>query len=546
MNERTLYFSEFVRFLVKKRTFLLKVGAVCFVATFAGLLVFSRPHFVARATFVAAKNQNVQGDSFQSLLKKFSILNEDVTAISVMRSKTLLKKVRPELDPEKMQKALKIKKSRLDPSLLLLSYKAKDRSEAILILDGIMSAYQNHLREEKQSIAKEQMLFLEKRLEDLESEFDATLNASSVALSDSLGIKNETALLVKSKGKYIDEKREVEQEIKRLQGGELAPSEEFEEVDHQTACMLMKKYGEEIERIDLQIKKMSTPSFEMDSFGDETTARLIGKGVEIQEKLAGGEVTQKEHARFEVELDTQKSLLKKHVAKKILILEEERRHLELKLAKARQRVLDHLFKEKEFVDHKLIEIQEKIAKNAERWRIENKLQLKKELAMQILEGLTQFSESNGLSNHLFHVASKPLDPADAPFKPQPRNFLIFSAMGALLGMFFAFAVLSLRGLPISKEFLRDHKVDVAKNKLEALRLIAARAKKGDKLALIGEKWDENLLDGLDVFKSPSPKAPESIDALASCDQFLIELGDEKPEDLVPYLGKRVICVLKEF
>ncbi|NGX46811.1 MAG: hypothetical protein K1000chlam3_00175 [Chlamydiae bacterium] len=704
MSERTFYLSEFVRFFLKRKKKIFFASGISFALVFLLTLIFSKPHFLAEATFKQVKSQMTDTNSVESLLKSMWNTHEDASAISVMQSKTLLGKVVEEMGLQieeivrghsisltsrefgisrkktpflfrnvsysdeatqsffvrplsaetfevldqkkktivegklhepvtleygswtleqmplrkkcsafrllpkravlpKVQKGLKIKTSRLDGNLLLLRAKATERETAMGILDAVMQKYQEHLHIAHEELAIEQIRYLGQRRDQLGLDFEETLSQHVAYLQNALGaegflgLTQEIEMLSEPKEKYTAQRHQVDLEIKKWnqpallevaadhpwkeglekrdlldwQAIQITPSnistEEFAGIDLETTQKLHAGYSEEFDRLNFQIgqlqdyqERIVQSEFELSALSqilnDSVSQTIIQKGAEVSLQLADRDNrSEKERQRLFSTLSIQKTFLQEHMNKKAELLEAQSVQVERKMTCLKQRALELLQKERANVEQKLAEIGAKMAELPEKWRLESQLKLKKELTMQILEGLTQLSESKVLNRHLFHIESKPLDAADAPLDVQSPHLFLYASMGGLLGAFF-FAIGSLaqaftRGFPLSVEYLRDRKFQVASSKAEIFQRIALDLEPGEILALIGNEWAKEIKEYLQnkdftTLSCPKPaNSPEALQALASSDRFILQLKDEKAEDLVPYEGKKGLCVLIE-
>ncbi len=525
----------------------------------------------------------------------------------------------------KLQKSLKIKTSRQDKNLLLLRTKGKDRETAMGILNVLMQNYQQHLHQVHEELATEQIRYLEQRRDQLGRDFDETLDQhvaylqSALGVEGFLGLTQEIEMLSEPKEKYSAQKHQIDLEIKRWkkptgleasaeypwkeglekrdeldwQTIQITPmeisTEEFSGMNLETTQKLHGGYCEELDRLAFQKERLKDyqerivePEFELSALSqvlkDQVSQSIFQKGAEIALQLADqGNRSEKECKRLKAMLAAQKTFLQEHMEKNVELLEVQSSQVEKKMNCLQQRALELLQKEKTNVEQKLSEIGVKMAELPEKWRLESQLKLKKELTMQILEGLTQISESKVLGRHLFHIESKPLDAADAPLDIQSPSLFLFASMGGVLGIFFfAIGLLAYafaKGFPLSEEYLLDRKFQVAKNKEEIFRRIALETHSGEVLALIGNEWGEELAQILrdiglkvsiftDFFQLDfdqkkkeghcillaCPKeadSPEARRVLTLSDRFLLQIKGEKAEDLMAFEGKDGICVLTD-
>lgn len=518
-----------------------------------------------------------------------------------------------------LQKNLKIKKSRQDSNLLELKVKAKNRETAKGILNAVMQKFQQHLQEEHETLARQQIRYLKRRQADLEKDFEQTLEhhvaylQSALGVEGFLGLAQELEILTEPKEKYSTQRHHIDLEIKKckqpsllevnaqhpwkkgmherdtldLQAMQMDPlpslaEEEVAQLDLETAQKLYTEYGEECDhaafkkrRMEDFLDRIDDPQFEMTHLSevlqDSPSQSILQKCTEISFRLADPEnYTEREQKRLQSALQSHKKFLKEHLAKKVSLLELHIQQIERKMASLQQHTLQLLQKEKGNIDLKLTEIGSKMADLPEKWKLESQLKLKKELTLQILEGLTKLYESKVIDHQLFHIESKPLDVADAPLEIEPPHLFMYASMGGMIGGFLFGGMILLqafvKGFPVSEEYLRDRGFKVV-TKSFALQSLALELKPGEILALIGCNWAEELqkmfedrgktaLIQKEIFSNvpqqeivlweclESPGSPEALWALAHSSRFLLQLNEEKAENIFPFEKKSGLCVLK--
>ncbi len=522
----------------------------------------------------------------------------------------------------KLQKLLKIKPSRIDGNVLLLKFRHPEREKAIALLNAVMDHYQKYLEEEHQLLAKEQIRYLQKRRDELEKDFELALDSHVAYLQNSLsadgflGLSQEVAMLGEPKEMYAGKRHELDLQQKRWREEGLeastdhpwkeglakqehlsfqqqqvlsqgAISEEFEGIDLETAEKLHANYCHSRDEIHSQIRTLNSFRQKMDESGfevsalsqvlsDEVSQGIIQKAAQCSLQLADlRNYTTKERGRLEETALTQKKFLCEHIEKQKSLLELKHALIEEKIISLKQTALALIQREKAGVDAKLLEIKEKMHQLPEKWRLENQLKLKKELNMQILEGLAQLSESKVVNHHLFHVESKPLDPADASLDIEPPHLILFSSIGGLLGgLFFFFFILIrgvVKGLPISEEYLRSLKYPIyLQNSFDKLaiaiqtdsvtalmgypdgeKLVEALKKLGRKAVVLREQempyQHKDFPDKLSSYKTEYDcillecDAPDGLSDLV--DRYILNVDQQKGEDLDLFDREKTLCVL---
>ncbi|NGX37228.1 MAG: hypothetical protein K1000chlam2_00382 [Chlamydiae bacterium] len=477
----------------------------------------------------------------------------------------------------KLQKRLRIKPSRLDHTILLLRCRHPQRETAIGILDGLMRQYQDQLLQEHEILANQQIAYLEKRQKQLGRDFDHALDAHVAYLQNTnvMGLTQELELLVEPKEKYTAQRHQLDIEQKRWKRPQLEASlqlpavggqtEEFDGMNLEMANRLHGEYVHERDQLSLKIKQLDALCQDMELSAlssvliDEVSQKLIQRGTELSFQVADKEQRSgKELRLLNEELAMQKEFLREHINKKIDFLHLQIDLVEAKMGGLGQTVMRLMDQEKDNIDQKITELESKMDGLPEKWRLESQLKLKKELILQIIEGLTQLSESKVINHHLFHIESKPLDAADAPLQMHPSHFFLISSMGGIFGGVFYFiailVVAAARGLPVSEEYLRDrgHKIMGDLRDLpKTLQRIALEIQTGDVVALIGGAFQEKLAAVLEdsgkeaciLACEQGASSAEALKCLDRANRVVLTLKEEKAEDLVPFEQKNPLCVL---
>jgi tyrosine-protein kinase Etk/Wzc len=123
---------------------------------------------------------------------------------------------------KKVSSYLKIKTSKHDKRVLLLSFENPKQNVAADFLNHLMSAYQRYLKRENEEIAQAQLEYLEQRQQELSARYEKALEEHVDYLSRSLGengfisLKQEMEILEKPKEDYLSKLFDVELELSRL------------------------------------------------------------------------------------------------------------------------------------------------------------------------------------------------------------------------------------------------------------------------------------------------------------------------------------------
>ncbi|MBS0629615.1 MAG: hypothetical protein JSS30_05245 [Verrucomicrobia bacterium] len=535
-------------------------------------------------------------------LNKPILLDYCHLTVTQMPAKTTTIKLLPKRKALKqLTKKLKIKGTRLDPNLLQLTYRHPERETAINVLNTLMEEFQHHLESEHEQLALQQLDYLQKRKEQLGSDFHQALDEHTTYLQKegALNLAQALETLTEPKEQYTAKQQQLDLELKKWKDPQLTASldlpptfTEFTGLTLETAERLHQNYAQEHEQQITQIASLQTFSDKIDQcqlstlsqiLTDEVSQKIIQQATQLSLQLADeANYSEKELHRLRDALSTQKKFLQEHILKKIDLLHTQLALTQQKMNHLKHVALDLIKKEKSLIEEKLGEINTKMETLPQKWRLENELKFKKELMMQIIEGVTKLSESKVVNHHLFHIASKPLDLADAPPTPQPTHPFLYSTIASLLSSFFfilfSFLQAVLRGLPISPDYLRDHKIPIVTDLLRLYyephttialiglgsgkALASHLAHQGRRILRVVYGLEEQLhpsedhhlavVRDLQLAKLSTWKRDydhilleiDNLDTIAPCmaDQFIIKLNETKPEELTPFENKKLYCI----
>lgn len=516
----------------------------------------------------------------------------------------------------KVHKRLKIVGSRYDSNLLKITYKDPIRVRAIAFVDTLMGQYQHYLHEQHEQIALAQIDFLQKRKGELFRSFQEALDEHVAYLEGEvnsagyLGLTQEVEMLSEPKETYTAKRHQLDLEIKKWHApklearmehpwadgverrealsleetrlaGDFPPAEEYSGIDLELAESLFNRYAEtrdgicsSIRSIERVLDQIDGEAFEIHGLSqvltDPTSHSIIGKAAELSMKLSDtNSYTSKERRASQNLLDTQKAALKQHIIGQKKNLDERLDQVEEKLAKLRGTALDLIRREKASVEGKLVEIGDQLHKIPSKWRKESQLKMEKELTMQIMEGLSQLSESKVINHHLFHIESGPLDDADASLDPQPRHALLFAGMGGIIGGCFAFLLILIhavsRGLPVSRPYLMERGYRLVEGGAIADKL-ALQLDPNEVIAVIDWEGADGLKKALAIrgikatiqlcpdipFEWEKPQGcvllvchgiHEAVRSVMISDRFIIHAHDKRPDDLEVFPKSSSIFVL---
>ncbi len=372
------------------------------------------------------------------------------------------------------KKRFSIKPTTLDKSVLTLKFPHRSRVEGARFLNALMGIYQDFLKEENQAITDAQLKYLERRQDELNSKLDSTLEEHVSHLQKNLGdkgfvdLEQEVETVSKPREGYLQKLFDVEFELGRLKN--IAPAthvnnDEFRGIDSQTARNLYLQYTRELDTLQATLKQllflqnqMSDPHLDISSLGsiltDPVTQEMIRSASTLELELHDeANRSDKEHLRLRETLATKRRFIASHLSQSI-----DLHHIRVSLIKEKLSSLEHVMvdllrNEKKLIEERLAEMGNRMSDWPEKWSLDKKFKLRAELTKGMMEGLTQVFESKTLNRHLYHVESRPIDPATPPLHPQSPHllYLVLSAIctsALLIYLYFLFRALQ-RGLPLS-------------------------------------------------------------------------------------------------
>lgn len=508
-----------------------------------------------------------------------------------------------------------------DRTILTIAFSDPSRERAALLINTLMSKYEEFLIEQNQKVIGAQLGYLEERQDELSAKLDRDLQDHTVALQKSLssqgfmGIEEEKSSILEPLQHYRQRVNEIEVELAGLEkrkatekllhrfgnhlSGQIteasdilqqlqadqplppstAPSlsklaHDVEEarrlwqngaskdlydihkqkltshlhswVAHLTSRQknlheasayfdqpgpdfigltlpasrdLFQSYSHQLDDLHAQMKQvvffrdhLQEPHFEISTLSniltDSVTQQLVQKSTELESRLCDTlNHSPREHERLKETLSTHKRFLEAHLSQTLTLGKIRLQLLQEKLQSLQSVMHLLLQKEKSVLENKIEELKTRLKDLPELWHLDKRLKFRSELTKGMMEGLTQIAESKNLSQHLYQVESKPLDPALISYSPLPPQLLFKSATFgvcafALATLFFLIRAF-LKGLPASLATLRlmgaktagmlshlsAHFDDLSEQDLATLRSLAAFVleKNSSRLALLSEK-----------------------------------------------------------
>jgi hypothetical protein len=412
------------------------------------------------------------------------------SAKGVSRGRLYKISVTPWVEAVKRVKShLKVKNNKLEKSIFSLSFSSPYAETSAAILNRLMFFYQKYLAEENEELARVQMEYLDKRQQELLQKYEGSLHEHAAFLERSLDdtgflhLKQEVCLLEKPSEEYTKRLYDIDLNLLRLQkdievaSAKYEPKErhfsspfavcsqglssfregqELEGLTLENAQKLLLEYSRErdsanatIEQLSQLLSQIFRPDFEISSLSgiltDLVSQEMIQKAAKASLEIKDtANHSVKDLERMQEGLSLQKKFFSQHISQLLSTYKLKLQLLEQKIFSL-QKTNAHLLEvEKSLVKDLLASLQEKMRSLPEKWKRENQLTMQRELSIGMVEGLTQLAESKNISHHLFHVESKPIDQAYAPYKAF-RGFIW--AQGLLAGLF-------LCGFAFGKDFVR--------------------------------------------------------------------------------------------
>lgn len=299
----------------------------------------------------------------------------------------------------------------------------------------------------------------------------------------------------------IDELLTLKEEIlcKNIFAEKQVP-EEFTTLDLESAKSLHLEYTKELDETALEEKRLEyakksifKPGFELSSLTtvlqDSISQEFLQRAAVISQNLKNKHhFSEKDMKRLNAGLQREKKGLCSHVNEMIYLVKMQKELLGSKMASLHsvmtslvnqeiailenqistsiEEKLSTLSQEKEAVKAKLSQIQKEMKDLPRKWLLENRLQLKSDLNVGMMEAISQLVESKNVEHHLMQIESKPIDHAYVPLKPKHPPTLLLSTAGGIFGSllmmgFLAFRKVSKNELPVSLEAMRFRDCSVA-------------------------------------------------------------------------------------
>lgn len=266
---------------------------------------------------------------------------------------------------------------------------------------------------------------------------------------------------------------------------------EFEGIDLDGARALYREYNNKLDELQISIRTLSfvmeqlkDPNFEISSLSgalyDGVSLEIIAKASQLALQLKD-EVNRsnRDQKRLEDDLLFQRKFIDQHVAEMITVKKLSAEMIQDKITALMETTLDlinqqisvlneqandfiearriNLKKEKSLILRKIEELKKEMSYIPEKWRLEHQMKLKTDIAIKMMQAMTQLVESKTVRHHLQQIQSKPLDLAIIPLQPQSCRLFLKTLLAMILGFLgiFSFKLIKalLHGFPVSSDTL---------------------------------------------------------------------------------------------
>ncbi|MBS3902754.1 MAG: hypothetical protein KGZ30_00020 [Anaplasmataceae bacterium] len=392
-----------------------------------------------------------------------------------------------------------------DKNILWLYCVNHNRTRAAQIVNQLAVSFLESLKQENNSLAKEQQKLLHERRAQLELEFDHSLHQhvdflkESIAHSGFVEVKQQIELLEKPQQelqKRLVDLNTLEGTLKEVQTtyarvtGLTAPlkldliakqgedvsvpwvwnkihdwSQQFSGVDLATAQSLYATYQNNLDKIEDQIDtvefllpKVQQEDFELNALSalaqDAVTNALVSRASESAQSLREeGNYSKKNLSRFGDSLKSQKKFIEAHLRQSLELYYQQAKVIQSKLATLRSVMLTLIGSEKEAIQDQVRQFQEQLKDVPERWGLEKRLEMHSEMTQTMVEAMAQVIEGNIIEHQMKHIGSKIIDSARIPTTPWRKNPVQMALLFALItwvgGYGFFFVKTLWKGLPLS-------------------------------------------------------------------------------------------------
>lgn len=368
-----------------------------------------------------------------------------------------------------LEKGIQIKKDKINPSLIHISYTHRNRHLAAKVVNGVMDGYQQFTKEEGKRKISNQLEYLSTRQAETQSRFEESLDGYRQTIAQCVGeghflsleqellhvsqsqaqlksllaiAKNEIARLASISEAEVD--AYVEQMQSKSLSNTLLPTE-LQTLPLKEALGLFTQSQLAFEKLGLAQQKykdfismLNRDEADLASFTaafvDTTLQNLFEEINALNCKLLDAENwTPKEKERIKRELDTRKQFLLFHLQHLDEGCSVELETLSSKIESLRSLCLQLLLNDYRAIQMQLQEIAQSSITFAEKWLAEKKINLSNELHASIVETITKMVEATNIRYHTDYIESLPFSYARSPTLPHSAHLFIYFLIGCGLG-----------------------------------------------------------------------------------------------------------------
>jgi len=325
--------------------------------------------------------------------------------------------------------------------------------------------------------------------------------------------KQQFSLYLNNLAHYLQVKEKTLQERLSHQQG---PQTEFQGINLEASENLYISYNKSLSDTESKIlqhnfllEELNNPRFELSSvssvISDSVTSELVNSAAKLALALEDeGNRSDIEKNRIQDELQMKRRFLTLHLNQTVELLRLRANLIKEKIAALQNAMLElisqriailekqlsdsirieieNLGEEKELIAENQSALQAELAAIPKKWAAEKMMENQLKMKTAMVEEVSKLVESKNIAANLEFVQSSPVDVAIAAVKPLSPHLILFSSLGALLGILLTSFGLIAQGIafgfPISKEFLEQGGFHVSgsltkKDRRDSLRRLAA-------------------------------------------------------------------------
>lgn len=330
------------------------------------------------------------------------------------------------------------------PNILELSLTHKDRQFAALLLNHLMWEYQFFLKSESQRKAKEQLVYLENRKNEMSQKLEQLMGEHREYLEENIRhggftqMNDLSSFLANAQNTWQDKLLNLDMELHLINNGQINPNflakDKLYDPDENKNTFIQNL----LQRIrDLTLQK------------DILSTHLASSSLD---HLASASPD------FPLQKQTNAEMALESVEKRITNLKQ---HLNNYLSSRRDSVLHH----KILIQEQIQELKQQMSSLPEKWFLEERMKLHMMISENTIENVSSLVEGTIIAHRLESIESTPLNLAIPPSSPEISKAFIFTILAALFGAVTTASFLVTksfsRGFPVSLDNLIQSQQAVA-------------------------------------------------------------------------------------